>query len=142
MGAFGGGGVGGAAGMGQADLAAGGQGAAGLTWLLPEEAAALSGGQQPLVDLAVVQGAGGDEVVEVAGRFPQLTVALAYRGGGDSGQLFGEDRPCVTFTRAVGGGRSRTGLVGRWSRRDCNRSSNAVGTWPSRVSKSRPAIHW
>jgi hypothetical protein len=43
MGTFGGGGVGGAAGMGQADLAAGGQGAAGLARLLGQQSALLGG---------------------------------------------------------------------------------------------------
>jgi hypothetical protein len=67
MGAFGAGGLGGAAGMGQADLAAGGQGAAGLAGLLGQQPATLSGIEEPLVDLALVEGAGGDQVVEVAG---------------------------------------------------------------------------
>jgi hypothetical protein len=77
------------AGVGEADLAARGQGPAGLTGFLDEEAAAFGGGQQPLVDLSVVEGAGGDQVVEVAGRLPQLAVALADGGGGDPGQLLG-----------------------------------------------------
>ena len=51
--------------MGQADLATRGQGAAGLAGLLFEEAAAFGGGQERLVDLTVVEGAGGDQVVEV-----------------------------------------------------------------------------
>jgi hypothetical protein len=53
--------------MGQADLAARGQGAAGLAGLISEQPAAVGCGQEPLVDLAVVEGAGGDQVVEVAG---------------------------------------------------------------------------
>ena len=87
--------MGGAAGMGQPDLAARGQGAARLTWLLMKESATLSGIEQALVDLAVVEGAGGDQVVEVAGRLPQLAVALAHWGGGDPGQLLGQRYPCV-----------------------------------------------
>jgi hypothetical protein len=75
MGAFGAGGLGWAAGMLEADLAAGGQGAVGLARLLGQQPAALGGRQEPLVDLAGVEGAGGDQVVEVAGRLPQLTVA-------------------------------------------------------------------
>ena len=67
MAGFAAGGVGGAAGMGQADLAARGQGAAGLARFLIEEPEAFGGGQEPLVDLALVEGAGGDQVVEVAG---------------------------------------------------------------------------
>jgi hypothetical protein len=57
------------------------------------------------VDLAVVEGAGGDQVVEVAGGLPQLAVALTRRSGGDPGQLLGQGRPGVAVTRAVGGGR-------------------------------------
>ena len=45
MGAFGVGGLGGAAGVGQADLAARGQGAVGLAWLLTEQPTPLSGRQ-------------------------------------------------------------------------------------------------
>src|SRR4029453_10489084 len=89
-GALGGGGVGGPAGMGQADLTAGEKGAASLTGLLGQQPTAVRRGQQPLVDLAGVEGAGGDQVVEVAGRLPQLAVALARRGGGDPSQFFHE----------------------------------------------------
>jgi hypothetical protein len=67
MSGFGDGGLGWVAGMGQADLAAGGQAAAGLARFLIEEPAAFGGGQETLVDLPVVEGAGGDQVVEVAG---------------------------------------------------------------------------
>jgi hypothetical protein len=104
-GAFGAGGLGWAAGVGQADLAAGGEGAVGLTRLLLEESAAVGRRQEPLVDLALVEGAGGDQVVEVAGRFPQLAVARPDRGGGDPGELLGQCCPRVAFTRVVGGGR-------------------------------------
>jgi hypothetical protein len=83
--ALGAGGLGGAAGMGQADLATRGQGAAGLARLLSQQPAALGGIEQPLVDLALVEGAVSDQVVEVAGRLPQLAVALPDRGGGDPG---------------------------------------------------------
>ena len=90
MGGVGAGAVGCRAGVGQADLAAGGQGAVGLAGLVGEQAAALGGLEQPVVDLVVVEGAGGDQVVEVAGGFPQLLVAVAVGGGGDPGQLLGE----------------------------------------------------
>jgi hypothetical protein len=78
--------------MGQADLAARGQGAAGLAGLLGQQPAALGGLEQPLVDVVVVEGAGGDQVVEVAGRLPQLAVAPADGGGGDTGQFLGQRR--------------------------------------------------
>jgi hypothetical protein len=51
----------------EADLAAGGQGAAGLARFLIQEPTAFGGGQEPLVDFSLVEGAGGDQVVEVAG---------------------------------------------------------------------------
>ena len=75
----------GRAGVGQADLAPGGQGAVGLAGLVGEQAAAFGGLEQALVDLVVVEGAGGDQVVEVAGGFPQPLVAVALGGGGDPG---------------------------------------------------------
>jgi hypothetical protein len=71
--------------MVEADLAAGDQGAVGLARLLGQQPTTFSGIEQPLVDLAVLEGAAGDQVVEVAGRLPQLAVALALGGGGDSG---------------------------------------------------------
>jgi hypothetical protein len=61
----------------------------GLAGLLLEEAAAFGGGKERLVDFAVVEGAGGDQVVEVAGRLPELPVAVADGGGGDPGELLG-----------------------------------------------------
>jgi hypothetical protein len=93
--------------VGEADLAARGQGPVGLAGLLGQQSAAFGGGQERLVDLAVVEGAGGDQVVEVAGRLPQLAVAVADRGGGDPGELLGQGRPRIAFTRAVGAGRER-----------------------------------
>ena len=77
----------------------------GLAGLLLEQPAALGRGQELVIDLAVVEGPGGDQVVEVAGRLPQLAVALAHRSGGDPGQLLGQGRPRVAFTRAVAGSR-------------------------------------
>ncbi len=106
MGAFGAAaGLGWAAGMGQADLAARGQGAVGLAGLLGQQPTTLRGLQQPLVNLAVVEDAAGDQVVEVAGRLPQLAVALTDRGGGDPGQLLSQGRPRIATTCASGGGR-------------------------------------
>jgi hypothetical protein len=98
MGGVGVGAVGGRAGVGQADLAAGGQGALGLAGLLGEQAAAVGGLEQSLVDLVVVEGAGGDQVVEVAGGFPQPLVALALGGGGDPSQLLSEGRLPVAWS--------------------------------------------
>jgi hypothetical protein len=101
MDAFGAGWLGWSAGMGEADLAARGQGAVGLAWLLGQQPTAFGRLEQSLVDLAVVEGAGGDQVVEVAGRLPQLAVALTDRGGGDLGQLLGQRYLCVPVARAV-----------------------------------------
>jgi hypothetical protein len=92
MGGIGAGPVGGRAGVGQADLATGGQGAAGLARLVTQQAAAFGGLEQPVVDLVVVEGAGSDEVVEVAGGFPELLVALPVGGGGDPSQFLAERR--------------------------------------------------
>jgi hypothetical protein len=92
MGGVGVGAVGGRAGVGQADLAARGQGAVGLAGLVGEQPAAFSGPEQAVVDLVVVEGASGDQVVEVAGGFPQPLVALAPGGGGDPGQFLSEGR--------------------------------------------------
>jgi hypothetical protein len=52
----------------------------------------LGGLEEAAVDLLVVEGAGGDQVVEVAGGFPQPLVALTPGRGGDSGQFLGEGR--------------------------------------------------
>jgi hypothetical protein len=49
----------------------------GQAGLLVEEAAAFGRLKERVVDLVVVEGAGGDQVVEVAGRLPQLAVAVA-----------------------------------------------------------------
>ena len=51
----------------------------GLARLLGQQPTTLGRIEQPLVDLAVVEGAGGDQVVEVAGRLPELAVAVADR---------------------------------------------------------------
>jgi hypothetical protein len=91
--------------MGQADLAAGGEGAVGLAGLLGQQPTALSGIQERLVDLVGVEGAGRDQVVEVAGRLPQLAVALADGGGGDPGQLLGQCCSRVPISRSLADGR-------------------------------------
>jgi hypothetical protein len=95
--------IGGAAGMGKADLATRGQGPAGLAGLLGQQPTTLSGIQESLVDVALVEGVDRDQVVEVAGRRPQLPVTLANRGGGDPGQLLSQRCLRVTLTRAVAG---------------------------------------
>jgi hypothetical protein len=77
----------------------------GLAGLLFEEAAAFGRGQEPLVDLTVVESPGGDQVVEVAGRLPQLPVAVADRSGSDPSQFFDEGGPRIAVARAGAGGR-------------------------------------
>jgi hypothetical protein len=77
----------------------------GLPRLLGQESTALSGVQECLVDLAGVEGAGGDQVVKVAGRLPQLAVAVADGGGGDTGELFGQSRSGVAIALGDAGGR-------------------------------------
>jgi hypothetical protein len=76
MGGVGAGAMRGRAGVSQADLAAGGNGAVGLARLLGQQPAAFRGLEQPLVDLPVVESTGGDQVVEVAGGLPELLIAL------------------------------------------------------------------
>jgi hypothetical protein len=61
----------------------------------------LGGLKQTLVDLVVVEGAGGDQVVEVADRLPQLAVAMADRGGGDPGEFLGQGCLRIAVTQAV-----------------------------------------
>ena len=138
MGAFGAGGLSWAAGVGQADLAARGQGPVGLAGLLGEQAAAFGRLQERVVDLAVVEGAGGDQVVEVAGRLPQLAVALADRGGGDAGELLGQGRPRIAVSPGGAGGRKLDRASWpRW-RSAFQPARNGAGTSASGVSRSRP----
>jgi hypothetical protein len=89
--------------MGKADLPGGGQGAAGLAGLLGQQPAVVGGLKQLLVDLVGAEGAGGDQVVEVAGGLPQLAVALALGGGGDPGQLLSEGGLGVSAWGPTGG---------------------------------------
>jgi hypothetical protein len=93
----------GSAGVLEADLAGGGQGAVGLPWLLTEQSAALGGVQEALVDLAVLEGATGDEVVEVAAGLPQPPVPLPDRSVGDAAELLGQRRPRVRRHDTAGG---------------------------------------
>jgi hypothetical protein len=113
-------------------------GCGGSGGVLGQQPAALSGIQQPLVDLAGVEGADRDQVVEVVGRLPQLAVAVADRGGGDPGQLLGQGRPPIATTGAVGDGWELDGPVGRWRWQGWSRSSSTAGTRPGGVSRSRP----
>ena len=114
MGGVGVGAIGCRAGVGQADLAPGGQGALGLARLVGEQAAALGGLEQTLLDLMLVEGAGGDQVVEVAGGLPQPLVALPVVGGGDPSQLLSEGRLPIARSWSVAhrDGDDRGGSVG------------------------------
>jgi hypothetical protein len=55
-----------------------------------EETAAPGGLEEAGFDLVLVEGAGGDEVEQVAGRLPQLLVAPARLGGGEAAEFAGE----------------------------------------------------
>jgi hypothetical protein len=114
--------------MGQADLATGGQSPAGLPRFLGQQPIALGRLKQSLVDFSVVEGAGRDQVVEVAGRLPQLAVALAHRGGGDPVQLLDQGRPRIAVIRDLsdGGELDRPGWSRSW--RGWSRSSSTAGT--------------
>src|SRR4029453_7866804 len=92
VGAFGAGGLSWTAGVGQPDLAARGQGPVGLAGLLLEQPAAVSCPQERLVDLAVVEGAGGDQVVEVAVDSHSCRLRWPTGGGGNPGELLGPAR--------------------------------------------------
>jgi hypothetical protein len=76
----------------------------GLAGFLGQQPTAFRRIEEPLVDLAVVEGAGGDQVVKVAGRLPQLPVAFPPAGSGDAGEFLGQGRPDIAVTRAVGAG--------------------------------------
>jgi hypothetical protein len=138
MGGVGVGAVGGRAGVGQADLAAGGQGAVGLAGLVGEQTAAFGGLEQALVDLAMVEGAGGDQVVEVAGGFPQLAVALALGGGGDPSNFLSECRLPIARSWSVAhrDGDDRGGSVGLAMLQPLQQGRWDLGEW---VSRARPA---
>src|SRR6266542_4047200 len=87
--------VGNAARVGQADLAGGGQGRLRLSGFLLQQAALRGSVVDGVVDLELGEDAAGDQVVEVAGRLPQLTVALALGRGGQLGALGLERRQAV-----------------------------------------------
>jgi hypothetical protein len=87
--------------VGHANLAGRGQGAAGLARLGGQQAVAVGRLEQALVNLALIEGASGDQVVEVAGRLPQLGVAATHPGPGDAGQLGGQGRPGIARARPL-----------------------------------------
>ncbi len=98
------------------------------------------------MDLAVVEGAGGDQVVEVAGRLPQLAVALADRGGGDPGQLLGQGRPGIAGTRAVADGRELDRTAWSLGAGGAAAAPAApVGTsarWGAQITAGDPLVGW
>jgi hypothetical protein len=126
--------VGDAAWVGQADLAGGGQGRLGLARLLLEETALLGGALDGVVDLDLGEDAAGDQVVEVAGRLPELAVALALGRGGQLGALGLERRLAV----GVVGCRKPNDRAGV-ARAPGSRSPS--GTRPRGVPTSRPWTH-
>jgi hypothetical protein len=128
--------------MGQADLAAGGQGAVGLAGLLSEESAAFGGCQERVVDLAVVEGASGDQVVEVAGRLPQLPVAVADRSGGNPSQFLDEGGPRIAVFWGGAGCRKLYRSRGAVRRAALQPRQQHPGTSPGDATRSRSAAHW
>jgi hypothetical protein len=104
--------------MVETDLAGRGQGPAGLPWLLSQQPAAVGRLEQAALDLGRVEGAGGDEVVQVAPGLPQLPVAPANRGGGDPGQLLDQGRPHIGRPGPIGRrqpDQQRGGRADRWA---------------------------
>jgi hypothetical protein len=100
----------------QTDLAGRGERAAGLAGLLVEEAAAPGGVEEAGFDLVLVEGAGGDEVVQVAARLPELVVAPTLGCGGEAAELAGEraagPRVPLPVHRRQRRGRERVGGLG------------------------------
>jgi hypothetical protein len=88
--------------MHQPDPAGGLEGAAGLARLLGQQPAPLSRVKQALAHLALVQGAAGDQVVEVAAGLPQPPVTLPLGRGGHPAQLLDQRRPRVRVRRPLG----------------------------------------
>ena len=113
--------------------------------LLGQQPAALGGLEQPLVDVVVVEGAGGDQVVEVAGRLPQLAVALAHRGGGNPAQLLGQGRPRIAVCRGGAGGRKRhrtNRSLRRLAFQPCSQRCRDLGEWGIEVAAADPLVGW
>jgi hypothetical protein len=134
--------VGGRAGVSQTDLAARGQGAVGLAGFVGEQAAAFGGLEQALVDLVVVEGAGGDQVVEVAGGFPQLLVALPVGGGGDPSQLLGEGRLPIARSWPVAhrDGGDWGGSVGPAMLQPLQQRRRDLGEWGVQAAAGDPLV--
>jgi hypothetical protein len=128
--------------VGQADLAARGQGALSLARLVGEQAAAFSGLEQALVDLVVIQGAGGHQVVEVAGGFPQPLVALALGGGGDPSQLLSECRLPIARSWPIAhrDGGDRGGSVGLAALQPLQQRRWDLGEWGIEAAAGDPGV--
>jgi len=114
----------------------------GLAGFVGEEAAAVGGLEEAVVDLVVVEGAGGDQVVEVAGGFPQLLVALAPGGGGDPGQLLSEGRLPIARSWPVAhrDGDDRVGSVDLAMLQPLQQGSWHLSQWGVQVPAGDPGV--
>jgi hypothetical protein len=95
-----------------------------------------------VVDLVVVEGAGGNEVVEVAGGLPQPLVTLALGGGGDPSQLLGEGRLPIagSWPVAYRDGGDRGGSVGLAMRQPLQQGRWDLGQWGIQVPAGDPLV--
>jgi hypothetical protein len=103
--------------MGESGPFGGGQGAAGLSWLLDKEPGGFRGGEQAGLDLVAGEDAAGDQAVEANPGLVQGVVAAAFGGVGDGGQF--------PLERGAAVGMASRG----WVERCCgNRLSSGVGS--------------
>ena len=79
-----------ATGVGEAGPLGGGEGAAGLGWLLDKEPGGCRGGEQAGLDLLAGEDATGDQAVETDSGLVQGVIAAAFGGVGDGGQFLRE----------------------------------------------------
>lgn len=104
-----------AAGMGEPGPFGGGEGAAGLSWLLDKEPGGFRGGEQAGLDLVAGQDAAGDQAVEANPGLVQGVVAAAFGGVGDGGQFLLERGAAVGM--ASRGWAERCRSTNCWSNR-------------------------
>ena len=74
------------------------RGAAGLERLLGKQPGGVFGGQQPDLDLSVIQDAAGNQAVQTDGGLVESVVAAALGRPGDGGELLVEGCPPVGVT--------------------------------------------
>src|SRR5215211_8432150 len=96
-----------AAGMGSPRPLDGGEGAAGLRWLLDQEPGGFCGADEAGLDLVAGEDATGDQTVETNPSLVQSVVAAAFGGLGDGGQFLLERGAAVAMASCGGAERYR-----------------------------------